>query len=44
MRNLEDKKRQVLLSIEEQGKLTKELEEQILAAATQVVVEDLYRP
>lgn len=44
LRNLEDKKAQVLASIEEQGKLTPELKEQILAAATLVVVEDLYRP
>ena len=44
LRNLEDKKAQVLGSIEEQGKLTQELKEQILAAATLVVVEDLYRP
>ncbi len=44
LRNLEEKKAQVLGSIEEQGKLTPELKEQILAAATLVVVEDLYRP
>ena len=44
LRNLEDKKQQVLSSIEEQGKLTDELREKILAAQTQVVVEDLYRP
>ncbi len=44
LRNLEDKKNQVLASIEEQGKLTEELKNQILAATTQVVVEDLYRP
>lgn len=44
LRNLEEKKTQVLASIEEQGKLSKELKEQILAAKTQVVVEDLYRP
>ena len=44
LRNLEDKKEQVLASIEEQGKLTDELREQILATQTQVVVEDLYRP
>lgn len=41
LRNLEDKKQQVLSSIEEQGKLTDELREKILAAQTQVVVEDL---
>ncbi len=44
LRNLEDKKKQVLSSIEDQGKLTKVLKEQILAAQTLVVVEDLYRP
>ncbi|MBE5893442.1 MAG: RNA-binding transcriptional accessory protein [Lachnospiraceae bacterium] len=44
LRNLEDKKEQVLKSIEEQGKLTEELREKILAAQTLVVVEDLYRP
>ena len=44
LRNLEDKKNQVLSSIEEQGKLTEELKAQILAATTQVVVDDLYRP
>ena len=44
LRNLEEKKEQVLSSIEEQGKLTPELKEQILAAETQVLVDDLYRP
>lgn len=44
LRNLEEKKEQVLGSIEEQGKLTEELREKILAAETLVVVEDLYRP
>ena len=44
LRNLEEKKEQVLSSIEEQGKLTEELKEKILAAETLVVVEDLYRP
>ena len=44
LRNLEEKKEQVLASIEEQGKLTDELKAQILAAQTQVVVDDLYRP
>ena len=44
LRNLEDRKRQVLASIEEQGKLTEELKKQILAAQTLVEVEDLYRP
>ena len=44
LRNLEEKKEQVLSSIDEQGKLTEELKNQILAAETLVVVEDLYRP
>ncbi|WP_277258410.1 Tex family protein [Merdimonas faecis] len=44
LRGLEEKKEQVLGSIEEQGKLTEELKNQILAAETMVVVEDLYRP
>ena len=44
LRNLEDKKESVLSSIEEQGKLTEELKAQILAAETQVAVDDLYRP
>ena len=44
LRNLEDKKQTVLASIEEQGKLTEELKAQILAAETQVAVDDLYRP
>ena len=44
LRNLEEKKQQVLSSIEEQGKLTEELKKQILEAQTQVLVEDLYRP
>ncbi|MCR1843441.1 Tex family protein [Murimonas intestini] len=44
LRNLEDKKGQVLSSIEEQGKLTEELKKQITEAETLVVVDDLYRP
>lgn len=44
LRNLEEKKEQVLHSIEEQGQLTEELKSKILAAETMVVVEDLYRP
>jgi len=44
LRNLEEKKEQVLKSIEEQGKLTDELKERIVAAETMVVVDDLYRP
>ncbi len=44
LRSLEDKKQQVLGSIEEQGHLTEELKARILAAQTLVAVEDLYRP
>lgn len=44
LRNLEDKKTQVIGSIEEQGMLTEELKSKILAAETLVAVEDLYRP
>lgn len=44
LRNLEEKKGQVIASIEEQGKLTEELKAKIIAAETLVVVEDLYRP
>ena len=44
LRNLEEKKEQVLGSIEEQGQLTEELKAKIIAAETMVVVEDLYRP
>ena len=44
LRNLEERKNQVIESIGEQGKLTEELKNAILAAQTLVVVEDLYRP
>lgn len=44
LRALEEKKEQVIGSIEEQGMLTEELKEKILAAETQVLVDDLYRP
>ena len=44
LRNLEEKKAQVLSSIEEQGKLTEELKERIEAAQTLALVDDLYRP
>ena len=44
LRNLEEKKEQVISSIREQEKLTPELERQIQEAATLVAVEDLYRP
>ena len=44
LRNLEDRKEQVIASIRDQEKLTPELEQQIRAVATLVAVEDLYRP
>ncbi len=44
LRNLEEKKEQVLSSIEEQGKLTDELRKQIEEAQTMVAIDDLYRP
>lgn len=44
LRNLEEKKEQVMESIREQEKLTPELEQKILEAQTLVAVEDLYRP
>lgn len=44
LRNLEERKEQVISSIREQEKLTKELEQKILDAKTLVAVEDLYRP
>ena len=44
LRNLEEKKQQVLSTIEEQGKLTPELKKSIEAAETMVAVDDLYRP
>jgi len=44
LRSLEDKKQQVIASIEEQGRLTDELKAQIEAAQTLVIVDDLYRP
>ncbi|EEQ62257.1 Tex-like protein N-terminal domain protein [Clostridiales bacterium 1_7_47FAA] len=44
LRNLEDRKNQVIASIAEQEKLTPELERSIREAQTLVAVEDLYRP
>lgn len=44
LRNLEDKKQQVISTIKEQGKLTEELKKEIIGATTLVAVEDLYRP
>ena len=44
LRNLEERKDTILKSIEEQGKLTKELKKEIENCETMVVLEDLYRP
>lgn len=44
LRNLEDKKQQVIATIRDQGKMTEALLKQIEEAQTQVVVDDLYRP
>jgi len=44
LRGLEERKAQVLSSIEEQGKLTAELKKKIQEAQTMVAVEDLYLP
>ena len=44
LRNLEEKKEQVIETIREQEKLTEELENKIREAQTLVAVEDLYRP
>jgi protein Tex len=44
LRNLEDRKQEVLRLIEEQGKLTEELQQQILEASVLQRVEDLYKP
>ena len=44
LRNLDERRNTIIASIEEQGKLTDELKEQILNAGTLAVLEDLYRP
>jgi len=44
LRGLQDRKKQVIATITDQGKMTAELERQILSAATLVAVEDFYRP
>ncbi|MDO4799034.1 MAG: Tex family protein [Bacillota bacterium] len=44
LRGLEERKQEVIASIEEQGKLTEELRTKILAATVLQTVEDLYRP
>lgn len=44
LRSLDDRRQTVLKSIEEQGKLTPELHQKILAAASMTALEDLYQP
>ena len=44
LRGLEERREQVLASIEEQGKMTDELRAKIIAAETMVAIEDLYLP
>ena len=44
LRNLADRKEEIIKSIDNQGKLTEELAAQIMAAATLAEAEDLYRP
>lgn len=44
LRNLEEKKEQVINAITEQGKMTDDLKKKILVAETLVAVDDLYRP
>ncbi len=44
LRNLEKRKEEVIALIDEQGKLSDELKDAILAAEKLVTVEDLYRP
>ena len=44
LRNLQERKEEIIRSIESQGKLTEELAQAIAAAATLAEAEDLYRP
>ena len=44
LRNLEQRKEEILKSIEEQGKLTEEIKKEVEAAITLAEVEDIYRP
>ena len=44
LRNLEERKEEVIRLIEEQGKLTEDLKEEILKAEVLQRVEDLYKP
>jgi protein Tex len=44
LRKLDERRATILASIEEQGKMTPELEAQLLAAGTMTALEDLYQP
>lgn len=44
LENLEDRRQTVLQSIQEQGKLTDQLRQQILSVETSTALEDLYQP
>lgn len=44
LRELDERKETILASIKEQGKLTKELKQQVADAMTMVALEDIYRP
>lgn len=44
LRNLQERKEEIIKSIDSQGKLTPELEQAVLAAKTLAEAEDLYRP
>lgn len=44
LRNLEDRKKDIIRIIEEQGKLTEELRSKIIVSETLTEVEDIYRP
>ena len=44
LRNLQERKEEICRSIENQGKLTEELQQAIMAATTLAEAEDLYRP
>lgn len=43
-KELDERKKTILQSIESQGKLTKELKEKVIASETKTVLEDLYLP
>src|SRR5690349_1803586 len=44
LRALDERRAAILASIEEQGKLTPELQQQLFAADTRTALEDLYQP